>query len=421
MDTPAPTAEATATRPSFRLVLQNRAFFWIWASQTLSLSGNFIFAVAIVWLVLRVTGSVIDIGVVTAAEAIPIVVASPLLGVAVDRFDLRKILILSNVGQAGVTAAIVGLTLYPTMLFLLIVVLGILILSTGQTAVTLAIRAALPRMLAVEELGAANALLSISSNSNQIFGYGVGGLVVAALGVSASVEYDGATFLLAAAMVAMVNTATLTLAARAIPRARPTLLADYREGLRYTFSQSWLIQLILLGLVVNFFTSGLVALYAPYVRADLGGGALQYGLLLTSMAVGGAAGAFILGKIVFRKFAGRLQLFCLMAEGSAIVALGLTHFLAAALALGVVIGLSPVAGNVAIGSLLQAQVPKQLIGRISSVASLTLGAGPFGAVIFGYLGTWYPVSSAVIVAGAGVLLGSAVGYAAFTSLKRAAY
>lgn len=90
-------------RPSYGRVLENRGFSWIWVSQTVSQSGEFIFYVAIVWFVLSVTESVIDAGIITAAEAVPIVVASPLLGVYVDRLDLRKILLLGNLLPRPVT------------------------------------------------------------------------------------------------------------------------------------------------------------------------------------------------------------------------------------------------------------------------------------------------------------------------------
>jgi MFS family permease len=413
--------DASTPPPGYREVLKSRPFFWLWLSQTVSLSGNFIFYVAVVWFVLSETGSVVDVGVLTAAEAIPIVVASPVLGVAVDRFDLRRIVVSSNVAQGVLTALFVLLALRPGPLFLPFVVFVVLVLSTGQTAVSLAIRAALPRLVSLAQLGPANALFSLSSSSNQLIGYGVGGIVVAALGPLFSVGYDSATFFVAAGLAFAIGASALVLTSRSDHPGRGSIRREYREGWRAVLAESWLGEVILLGLAVNFFTSGFVALFAPYVEEVLRAGSTEYGLLLASVAIGGAAGAFVTGRLGFRRFPGRLQVLCILAEGCAVVGLGLVRQLPAALAFGVVVGFCPAAGNVAIGSLIQARVPKGLLGRVYSVTSLTLGAGPFGAILFGYLGARFSISSALLTAGVGIVAWATLALLTFRGLTRASY
>lgn len=73
-------ALGTRDRPSYRRALGNRPFFLLWLSQLISQSGDFVFDVALLWLVLEVTGSVFAVGVVVAIIALPGVVLGPFLG-----------------------------------------------------------------------------------------------------------------------------------------------------------------------------------------------------------------------------------------------------------------------------------------------------------------------------------------------------
>ncbi len=82
---------AVESRPSFRQVLHHRPFFLLWLSQLVSQSGDLVFEVALLWLVLGVTGSVFAVGIVVAVTLLPGVVLGPFLGVYVDRWGhLRR-------------------------------------------------------------------------------------------------------------------------------------------------------------------------------------------------------------------------------------------------------------------------------------------------------------------------------------------
>ena len=76
-----------SSRPSFGRALRSRPFFLLWLSQLISQSGDFVFEVALLWLVLEVTGSVFAVGLVVAVTLLPSVVLGPFLGVLVDRWD----------------------------------------------------------------------------------------------------------------------------------------------------------------------------------------------------------------------------------------------------------------------------------------------------------------------------------------------
>src|SRR6266852_8180299 len=87
-------------KPSYRRVLSNRSFSFLWISQLVSQSGDFIFDVAALWLVLQLTGDTLKVGVAVAFVLLPAVVVGPFAGVYIDRFNRRDIMIAGNIFQA---------------------------------------------------------------------------------------------------------------------------------------------------------------------------------------------------------------------------------------------------------------------------------------------------------------------------------
>ncbi len=70
--------------PSYRRTLRNRPFFLLWLAQLVSQSGDYIFEVALLWLVLELTHSAFDVGIMVTGTILPGVVLGPVLGVYID-------------------------------------------------------------------------------------------------------------------------------------------------------------------------------------------------------------------------------------------------------------------------------------------------------------------------------------------------
>ncbi len=144
-------------KPSFRRILANRSFSLLWISQLISQSGDFIFDVAALWLVLQLTGDTLKVGLAVAFVLLPAVVIGPLAGVYIDRFNRRDIIIAGNTFQAAAAIVIaasysIGLLNFPALLILLFV------LNAGAQFVRPAVTAVVPTVTSKEDLGAANGL-----------------------------------------------------------------------------------------------------------------------------------------------------------------------------------------------------------------------------------------------------------------------
>src|SRR5713101_4545987 len=98
--------QTESAKPSFRRVFSNRSFSLLWIGQMVSQSGDYIFDVVALWLVLQLTGDIFKVGLTTATIFLPPVVIGPLAGVYVDKFNRRDIILVSNIFQATIVAGI---------------------------------------------------------------------------------------------------------------------------------------------------------------------------------------------------------------------------------------------------------------------------------------------------------------------------
>jgi MFS transporter, DHA3 family, macrolide efflux protein len=195
--------ETLPQKPSFRRVLSNRPFALLWAGQLVSQSGDFIFDVAAIWLVLQLTGNLFNVGLAFAMVLLPPIVIGPFAGVYIDKFNRRDVMLASNIFQAIVSGLIaflysIGLLSFPALLAFLFV------LNAGAQFVRPAVTAIIPGVTRKEDLAAANGLFSMTSSVNQIAGYGIGGILVVALGPILPIYYDAFTFIFAAGMVSLI-------------------------------------------------------------------------------------------------------------------------------------------------------------------------------------------------------------------------
>ncbi len=289
-------------KPSFRRVLSNRPFSLLWIGQMVSQSGDYIFDVVALWLVVQLPDPVFKVGLATATILLPAVLIGPVAGVYVDKFNRRDIILVSNLFQATIVAGIAILYTLANLSFPILLLL-LFLLNGGAQFVRPSITAVIPSIMASEDLAAANGLFSITLSLNQIAGYGIGGLMVLLLGVLVPIYYDSLTFVFAAATVVLVSRSVLGVPAPT----RSTTTMDvidpdsfrekFLEGIRYIRTSRLLIEVILLALVLNFFGGGIQALITPYAKYTVHGDAGTYGEMLAALSLGTVVGSILVGGL----------------------------------------------------------------------------------------------------------------------------
>ena len=410
-------------RPSYLELLRNSSFGALWSSQLVSVSGDAIFDVALLWLVLVTTGSPALVGLTQAMVVLPSVFAGPIAGVYADRHNRRDILIVSNLAQGAITAVLSLLYVehvlaFPYLLFL------VLLLYTGAAFFQSSLNAMISSIVDRPNLSAANGLMWLTNSANQLAGYTVGGVVLVTIGASGSITYDSLTFFVAAAILIAVarSYGQVRRNSSSPDPPRESFRKRFQEGLDYVKHSRLFLQLIVFGLIVNFLAGGFIAILAPYVRTQLLGNALEYGLALSCFALGGISGNLLVGKLNSRSYVGKLLLFGVASFGGLLAVAGLVTELPLAAVILFGMGTLEASVNIPVSVLVQTKVPNELLGRVGTVLrSFLTAALPAGSVIFGWLAGVASPGSILLEVGLAMFTASLILYIPFNELRSASY
>ena len=178
-------------------LLKNVRFLRLWIGQGISFVGDFVSMVAMVILVVELSGSAAAVGGLLVARLVP-TLASPLAGVLADRLDRRAVLVACDLARA---ALILGAVFARDLAVLYAISF---LIGAARTLFNPTIRAAFPSVVGGGDLTRANALISGTFSVSIAVGPALGGLLVAYTGVEAAFVLDAATYLISAAFLALV-------------------------------------------------------------------------------------------------------------------------------------------------------------------------------------------------------------------------
>lgn len=263
----------------------------LWLAQVISLSGDWFNTIASVIIVNRYTASGLAVGGMFIARALPPFLLGPVAGVVADRFDRRKVLIVSDLLRAGIVLGFLWVD-RPERLWLLylLTVLQFSVSSFFEPA-----RAALvPALVEEDELLTANTLASITWSAMLTLGGAIGGLTASLLGVRVSLIIDAASFLVSAAFILNITGEFHTRAIHALESG----WKNFIDGMKYVRNNLdvGLVTLVkALGQVGSF--DIISALYASRVFQVGQEGATTLGLMFTAFGVGAVIGPLIANRI----------------------------------------------------------------------------------------------------------------------------
>lgn len=390
--------------------LRERDFALLWAGQTVSLVGNGMFVVALTWQALAFPSGARGLSVVLIARFLPSTVFLLLGGVVSDRRSRRATMLACDAVQAVSLALLAALTFtHHVRLWHLVAVAAVGGAASGFFLP--AATALIPEVLPPDALVAANSLNTMSRlTAARLVGPVLGGLVVAAGGAAVAFAADAATF--------AVSAATLFAIRVRVPRAKSgepgkPVWADVREGLAYCLTRPWLAVSLGAFAVMNLCVSAPLAVLIPvYVKETLHMGAPELGLLFAVEGIAGGVSALVAAQArrPRRNVVATHVTFGL--GGLSLTLLGISSALAVAVVALAIAGFLLEMGNVYWMTGLQANVPNDLLGRVSSVDWLMSGSLiPVGMAVVAGLAASFGAAT-VFLAGGGtaalVGLGAAV-------------
>jgi MFS family permease len=382
--------------------LAHRNFRLFFGGQSVSLVGTWITRVATSWLVYRLTGSALLLGIVGFWGQIPTLVLAPFAGVLVDRTDRRTILVWTQALSAIQSLALALLTLTHT-----ITVFWIIVLQVAQGIInafdTPARQSFVVQMVDdPADLPNAIALNSTMVNASRILGPSIGGLIIAAVG-------EGWCFMIdAISYIAVIGSLVAMRLAAGQPRAKGgSMLGDLATGFRYVVGFPPVrTALILLAIVASMGMPYTVLM--PVLATNVfHGGAHTLGFLMTASGVGAVAGALYLASRPNVLGLGRVMVVATFAFGAGLVAFGLVRVLWLALLVLPVVGAGFMVQMAATNTILQTITEERLRGRVMAFYTMAfLGTAPIGSLIAGVAATHIGVSATIIVGGIACLLGA---------------
>lgn len=399
------TATATfgAKPPSPYSVFRHRDFRLMWLGQFVSTAGTALTSLAASILVYRLTGSALSVGLMMMATAAPSLLVGLFAGVIVDRYDRKKIMIVTELLRAVLIALI------PFLVTRNIVWLYVIVALTSAIAQFYdpAHESVLPEVASEEELAAANSLMAISSFGSTAIGFAASGLIASAANINWAFWLDAISFLVSALCIMFVAIKPLGAEEEA---SAAMVVRNLRVGLRFLADTPVLRSLFLVYIPVLISYGLSNSLLLPFSDRALGANEFQYGLQESLTSVAFIACSLLMAKFFDRMREGQWIALSWLAMGAlSVIYSQLTSIPLAIL----VIGLSGfVNAPSAIGGrlILQRNTPREMRGRVNSAFFVSrdilflIGMAAVGLADFIDVRTMFLISGLILTAGGALVL-----------------
>ena len=281
------------------LLRRNRSFRQLWLGQVVSQMGDWFDTIALYTIILKLTGSGRDIGLLLVARFVPSFLFGPISGVVADRFSRQRIMIVSDLLRAVVVLGFLFVRRADQLWILYVLTVFQLGLSTFfEPAKT----AAIPSIVEDRELVAANAISSVTWSVMLTLGAAIGGLITSWFGTDVAFILDAATYLLSAALIASIRVTKRRKRERQkLSIGRLLGITETIEGIKYVKDRPRVLALLLVkpawGLGGGILT--LLAVFGERIFPVGKGAAGGIGVLFAARGIGTAV-----GPIVARRMAG---------------------------------------------------------------------------------------------------------------------
>jgi MFS family permease len=393
------------------LRVRNYRLFFI--GQIISTSGTWMQTVAQGWLVLRLSHSGTDLGLITAARFFPMMLFSPWGGLIADRLDKRRILYVTQT-LAGLLALVLALLDSTGVITLWMV--GVIALALGFVNVfdNPTRQSFIPEMVSESELGNAITLNSVTINLARVIGPAFAGALIATVGIAPCFLANGLSFGAVVVSLALMRRGELNPVDR--PPRQP---GQVREGLAYVRRTPELLVPLLMITVVGTLAGEFQVSLPLVAKYTFHGSAATYGTMLAFMGGGAVVGGLVTARRnrVSAVGLGRSSI----GWGLAILAASVAPNLPAEYALMLVVGYGSITFNSLAKTTLQLAAVPSMRGRVMALWSVAwLGSTPIGGPIVGWVGQQLGARWSLVVGGLATVAAGALGYRSLLAIDRRA-
>jgi len=405
------TRVGAAFHRTFHSLGHSRNFRLFFVGQAVSVTGTWMQMVATAWLVLRITGSGVALGIDTALAFGPILLLGPLGGVIADRFDKRRILIATQFAYGILAIVLWGLVASDVVQ--LWMVYGLSFLQGVVTSIDNPTRQSFySEMVRPRDLTNAVSLNGAVMTGTRIIGPALAGVLIAGVGMEWCFLINGLSYLAVIASLSVMDKGELR------PNRSRLGSGAIREGLRYVWRTDALRRPLLLMSVLFLFSFNYSVLLPLLAERTFNGNAGTLGLLFSVMGVGSLGGALAMAGRA-NPSERRLALAAIVV-GVVTILVSLAPTLDLAVAGMIPLGAASVAFFVTANSTLQLTARPEMRGRVMALYGMVfLGSTPFGGPVAGWLGEHFDARVGLAVGGLMALATGAIGLWTLAARPRA--
>jgi MFS family permease len=373
----------TASSASYRELFAHRDYLRLWSGQIISYSGDALTRVALPLYVFQITGDAAALGGMFAIQQLPWILIGPYAGVLADRWNRKRLLIAAIFLEALAIAMISIVSIvWPVFVLAFIAAAAQVMQSSTRSAAT-------PDIVGPHLYPRATAVSVTTVQFIDTIGAALAGLVIAFIGLRAALLLDGLTFALNALLVATVH----------FPQRQSgdgksvRLLDDLKSGSQFIWTNASLKFLVLVMVLRGLTIMGIGPLFPVVIQEDLGGGAIEFGMLSAVTSLGFILASF--GSIRLERYLTPYRILILGSAlaGAMLLPMYFVHSFPVLLVLRFAGALMFGAGNLVANVGIAQLAPTEIRGRVTSTswtlikAAQATSSGVYGAAagVFGAL------------------------------------
>ena len=394
--------------------LRHRNYRLFFGGQSISLIGTWMQRIALPWLVYRMTGSEVLLGVVGFVSQIPSFALAPFAGVLIDRWNRYRVLMVTQVVSMIQAAVLAWLSLTGSLEIWHIVVLSLALGCINAFDMPARHSFVIDMVENKDDMGNAIALNSMMFNGARLIGPSVAGLVLATTG-------EGFCFLINALSYIFI---VISLMAMRLPvsnekKKETHIFNEMKEGLAYAFGFPPIKSIILLLGLVSLMGASYQVLMPVYAKVILRGDSHTFGFLMGAAGAGALLGAVYLASRESVIKLGRIIPAATALLSCGLVAMAFNKSFPVSLFLMFFVGLGMMAQTAASNTVIQTITDDDKRGRVMSLYTMALmGTAPFGSLLAGWMAKLLGTPWTMFIGGVVCLVGALVFYKRLPALKK---
>ncbi|MBV7339835.1 MFS transporter [Chloroflexi bacterium TSY] len=362
------------------VVLRQRNFTLLWLGQLLSTTGDTMLLLALPLYIYEQTGSALETGTMTIVQYLPRILLGSVAGVLADRWDRRRIMMVSDLLRAALL-----LLLLTGELWMIYVIA--FVEATISQFFTPAKDALLPNLVHKRDLVAANSLNATSRAFMWLAGPTLGGALMALLGLPIVVLIDVASYLLSALLIRFIQNSVMRKESviQNVESGWESVLQQLQAGFAVVREQHWL-QALFIVVGLSMFGQGIInVLFVIFVREIVDVGAWELGWIVAAQGVGSLIGSFIMGRVGNSLQPFRMIVLARMGITLAFLVTWNFPLLSVQLVFSALLGIPAIANGVSTETLLQSRVENRYRGRVFGAMEMNRSLLQLGGSVLGTL------------------------------------